>query len=381
MLSRFVSLLLVLAALPLAVAESATPGLDLASLGRALFFDPRLSNDRSMSCASCHDAARAFTDGRDNGVGGAASLGNDGESLGDRNAPMLTYASLVPGFAKRDDGSYAGGLFHDGRARDLVAQASQPITSAKEMALPSAAVVRERVRENPAYVDAFNAELGDDALATPDRALASVAEAIAAFESSAEFSTFDSRYDRYLRGEVTLTREEELGRILFFSPLSNCSRCHLIDQRENSEREIFSNFEYHNIGVPPNRRLRLANGSAQGHVDQGLLGNPGVTAAEHRGKVRVPSLRNVAITAPYMHNGVFAELKTAIVFYNRFLVDSPASRTNPETSEPWGDAEVPATVARDLLAQGQPLSEQRVGQIEAFLKTLTDQRYEHLLER
>jgi cytochrome c peroxidase len=287
----------------------------------------------------------------------------------------------VPDFAVGDDGDYTGGLFHDGRASNLVAQASQPITSAKEMALTSAAVVRERIRENPAYVDAFNALLGDQALATPDRALASVAEAIAAFESSPEFSTFDSRYDRYLRGEATLTREEDLGRILFFSPLSNCSQCHLVDERENRAREVFTNFEYHNIGVPANERLREVNGSATDHVDPGLEGNPLVSGEEHRGKVRVPSLRNVAVTAPYMRNGAFAELGTAILFYNRFLVDSPASRINPETGEPWGEAEVPATVAHDRLATGQPLSKERVRQIEAFLKTLTDRRYEHLLGR
>lgn len=334
-----------------------------------------------MSCATCHDPARAFTDSRDNGVAGAASLGNDGATLGDRNAPMLTYAAEVPAFLRREDGSYTGGLFHDGRATGLSRQARQPILSPKEMALATASVVRDRVRENPAYVDAFSALLGTDALATPDRALDSVAEAIAAFESSAEFSTFDSRYDRFLRGEVTLTREEELGRSLFFSPLSNCSQCHLIDQRENSEGELFSNFEYHNIGVPRNSRLLEASGRGEQHVDRGLEDNPRVRGREQRGKVRVPSLRNVAVTAPYMHNGVFAELETAIVFYNRFLVDSAASRTNPETGEPWGEAPVPETVAHDRLEKGQPLGDRRVKQIVAFLKTLTDQRYEHLLER
>ena len=372
--------LLLLAALPLAAETGPFAG-ELANLGRALFFDPRLSGDGTMSCATCHDPGRAFTDGRDNGVGGAASLGNDGETLGDRNAPMITYASLVPAFARRDDGSYEGGLFHDGRATDLAAQARRPITSPKEMALPSAAAVRERVLDNPAYVEAFTSLLGQRSLATPDAALSSVAEAIAAYESSAEFSSFDSRYDRYLRGEATLTTEEELGRSLFFSPLSNCSRCHLIDQREDRPRETFSNFEYHNIGVPANARLRKANGSAPGDIDKGLAANPAVPGRDHLGKVRVPSLRNVAVTGPYMHNGVFAELSTAILFYNRFLVDSPASRTNPETGEPWGEADAPATVAHDLLAAGQPLSERRVRQIEAFLRTLTDRRYEHLLER
>ncbi|MEE4162944.1 MAG: cytochrome-c peroxidase, partial [Woeseiaceae bacterium] len=87
----------------------APAGDGLAALGRALFFDVRLSRDRTMSCATCHNPARAFTDGRDNGVGGAASLGNDGRTLGDRNAPTLTYASLVPPSGEDEDGAYIGG--------------------------------------------------------------------------------------------------------------------------------------------------------------------------------------------------------------------------------------------------------------------------------
>ena len=217
MVSRILIALMAFAATPLAAADTAALDADLANLGRALFFDPRLSNDRTMSCSTCHDPTRAFTDTRDNGVAGAASLGNDGKSLGDRNAPALTYAALVPAFHERDDGRFEGGLFHDGRAESLAAQASQPITSPGEMALPVADVL-ERVRENRAYVDAFEALLGEQALRNPGATLESVAAALAAYESSPELSTFDSKYDRYLRGEATLTRDENLGRIQPVSP-------------------------------------------------------------------------------------------------------------------------------------------------------------------
>jgi cytochrome c peroxidase len=343
-----------------------------------LFFDARLSLGGNQSCSSCHDPARAFSDPGTNELTGAVSLGGDGTSFGDRNAPTLTYAHITPAFLE-ESGEYTGGFFLDGRAATLAAQAREPILNPIEMALPNARAVRDRVRENPAYVELFERLLGPDALASSRNALNSVATAIAAFESTAEFAPFDSRYDRYLRGEVELTRNEELGRILFFSTLVNCNQCHLLDVREDTPGEVFTNFGYHNIGIPVNRRVRDANGLDSKYVDTGLLQNPQVKGREQAGRFRVPSLRNVAVTAPYMHNGVFEELETAIVFYNKYLVGSGASRTNPETGQPWGDAEVPQTVALDILGAGQPLTDKHVAQLVAFLKTLTDQRYEYLL--
>jgi cytochrome c peroxidase len=375
----FLILTLAIAVSPLAD-EPARGADELASLGRLLFFDARFSADRGMSCATCHDPARAFTDTRENAVDRAASFGHDGTTLGRRNAPALTYAALTPDFHEDGDGIYVGGFFHDGRASNLVAQAQQPVTSPQEMGL-TAAEVQARLREEAYYVEAFERLLGTDSLASPDGALKSFATAIAAFESSAEFSSFDSRYDRYLRGEATLTRDEELGRRLFFSPLSNCGHCHLVDRRENTEGETFTAFEYYNIGVPANEKLLRTSGRREAQADPGLAANPAASGGGHDGKFRVPSLRNVAVTGPYMHNGVFSDLTTAIVFYNRFLVDNEDSRTNPETGTLWGEPEQAATIELSLLSEGQPLSPDRVRQIEAFLRALTDERFEHLLER
>lgn len=361
-----------------ASADPSRPG--LADLGRALFFDARLSASRNQSCSSCHDPARAFSESHDNGVGRAASLGTDGKSLGDRNAPALTYAMLTPAFGRHADGGYQGGLFVDGRAADLAVQAREPVVNPAEMALPLAALP-ERLAESPSYVEAFGRLIGPTAIASPQRALQSVATAVAAYESTAEFAPFDSKYDRYLRGEVRLTREEEIGRVLFFSELINCNRCHLVDRREYRPAEVFTNHRYHNIGIPVNERLRALNGRGKDHVDAGLAGNPAVNDPAHAGRFRVPSLRNVAVTGPYMHNGVFARLETAILFYNRFLLGSPENSINPETGRPWGPPETPATVDLDLLRGGQPLTAERVAFLVAFLETLTDARYEHLLER
>ena len=353
---------------------------ELADLGRALFFDARLSAGRSQSCSSCHDPARAFSESRDNGVGRAASLGADGESLGDRNAPALTYAMLTPAFTNGRQGVYLGGLFVDGRAATLVEQAQQPIVDRAEMALPPAAL-RERLAEDPAYTDGFETLLGPSALATPERALASVATAIAAYERTSEFAPFDSKYDRYLRGETKLTREEDIGRALFFSELINCNRCHLVDRREHRRNEVFTNHRYHNIGVPVNEHLRAKNGRGRDYIDAGLAQNPAANDRSQAGRFRVPGLRNVAVTGPYMHNGVFEKLETAILYYNRFLLGNAESLVNPETGRPWGPAEVPETIDVELLRGGQPLTRERVNYLVAFLRTLTDARYEHLLER
>ncbi|HWK54079.1 MAG TPA: cytochrome-c peroxidase, partial [Hyphomicrobiales bacterium] len=113
--------------LPLAQgAEDLARQVQLEDLGRALFFDVNLSRDRTQSCATCHDPARAFTDWRDSGVNAAASLGDDQLSLGDRNAPTASYASLTPDFHRDAQGEYVGGQFWDGRAATLDAQAGGP---------------------------------------------------------------------------------------------------------------------------------------------------------------------------------------------------------------------------------------------------------------
>ena len=99
------------------------------------------------------------------------------------------------------------------------------------------------------------------------------------------------------------------------------------------------------------------------------------------GKFKVPTLRNVAVTAPYMHNGVFEELETVVIFYNKYILTNIESQTNPETGERWGDPEVPPGAADlDLLSDGQPVSPMQVDLLVTFLELLTDRRYEHLLE-
>ena len=350
----------------------------LAQLGAQLYFDQNLSKYRNQSCASCHDPKMGFIDPRDNGVFGAVSLGSDGVSLGDRNAPTAAYAALSPLFHRNQMGEYIGGQFYDGRASSLADQAAGPPNNPIEMGLTTKSMVVDRIQENPLYVNQFQQMFGQDIFSNSDAAYRSMSESIMAFEKTALFMPFDSKYDRMLKGEATFTAQEELGRTLFFSQqFTNCNACHQINKSPFYPRETFSNYKYHNIGVPENALVRQVKGAVA--KDIGLLANPNVTQQTEEGKFKVPTLRNIAITAPYMHNGVFKELDTVIKFYDKY---NNASRTiNPETGKAWQPPEVATTVNINELEKGPALTDQRVDALVAFLKTLTDRRYEYLLEQ
>lgn len=353
----------------------------IVDLGTALFFDVNLSLERTQSCATCHDPARAFTDWRDNGVDAAASLGGDLISLGDRNAPTLSYAAMTPDFHLNEEGEYEGGYFLDGREANLAGQAGGPPLNPIEMAFPNKAAVIERLLESPVYITAFKDLFGDEIFNDVDLAYQAMTESIAAFEQTDFFSPFDSKYDRYLRGEYELTREEELGMTLFFSDqFTNCNQCHQSNTIPGSTRETFTSYTYDNIGTPINKALRQANGLGLDHIDQGLLENPQVNDLAEAGKFKVPTLRNVAITAPYMHNGVFKDLKTVIRFYDKYNSRSSAAQINTETGELWGEPEVAENIAITELESTPALDERRIDALIAFMRLLTDSRYEALLE-
>ncbi|TMV92660.1 methylamine utilization protein MauG [Thioclava sp. BHET1] len=369
---RFVLAALIgLAGLGSARAQDAAPYDSLADWGAALFFDADLSAARTQSCATCHDPARGFSDPRP----GAVSLGDDGESRGARNAPALGYAKFAPPFHRDETGAYIGGQFHDGRARDLEAQAIGPMMNPVEMALSGPEQVAQRVLEKPRY-RASLAVLGGADPSDPEAVAALTAKAIAAFESEPQFSSFDSKYDRFLRGEAELSDQEELGRLLFFSQqFTSCNACHQLRETPGAANETFTNYAYHNIGVPANPDL-LRAGQAP---DRGLLDNPEISDPALAGKFKVPSLRNVALTGPYMHNGVFSDLRTVLLFYNSFNSNRAERQINPETGQPFGPPETPGTLSRAELERGPALNDQRIAALEAFLRSLTDQRYEGLL--
>ncbi|TNJ41651.1 cytochrome-c peroxidase [Phaeobacter sp. B1627] len=360
---------------PLLAEGYATP----VELGEALFFETELSANGTQSCASCHDPNAGFADPRRD-ANGAFSRGDDGVSLGARHAPSAAYAALSPAFHRNADGAWVGGQFWDGRAADLEEQAGGPILNAIELGHKTEAEAVARLAADPDYVAAFAALYGVDIRSDARAGFAALTAALAEFEASPVFQPFDSKYDRFLRGEAELSREEELGRVLFFSQqFTNCNQCHQLRRSAMDPSEPFTDFRYHNIGVPANLAGRQENGVGADWVDNGLFDNPLVKDPAQRGKFKTPTLRNVAVTGPYMHNGVFQDLRTVIVFYNKYNSAAEAARINPETGMEWGAAPVPETLSTTELTHGPALDARRIDALVAFLETLTDSRYETLL--
>ncbi|MCT7547665.1 c-type cytochrome [Aliarcobacter butzleri] len=345
-------------------------------LGRILFFDVNLSKNRTQSCATCHNPDAGFVDDRDNGVKKMASLGDDGKSLGDRQAPTASYAKFSPAFYfDEKTKKYVGGQFWDGREATLEGQAGGPPLNPVEMGMSDKKAVVDRLKENSLYVDSFKKIFGADIFKNDDKAYEAMTIAIASFERTDEFSPFDSKYDRYLKGEYDLTPLEDLGKSIFFSNNNNsCANCHVL-KGEDKEGETFTNYQYHNIGTPANNELRAKNGVKA--IDEGLLANSNVSDVAQKGKHKVPTLRNVAVTGPYMHNGVFKDLKTVVEFYDKY--NNKDRNIDPETNKPWDEPEVKDNISLQEL-KANKLTDRKVEALVAFMKLLTDKKYEHLLE-
>lgn len=356
------------------------------SLGKQLFFDPILSKNKTQSCSTCHNPQHGFIDNRDNGVGGAGSLGDDGKSIGDRNTPTAAYAMFSPDFHfDKNKGEFIGGQFYDGREANLKGQAGGPPLNPVEMAMPNKQEVAKRLKEVESYNKQFKELYGKNIFKDSQKVYDRMAQAIASFEKTKEFAPFDSKYDRYLKGEYDLTPLEDLGRSIFFSNNNtNCASCHMLKQ-EDSKGETFTNYQYHNIGVPQNKQLMEKNVvDLKTFIDHGLMQNPAVkklpNAKDYDGKIKVPTLRNIAITAPYMHNGVFKKLSTVVEFYDKY---TNKNRTlNPETKKPWAKPEVEVGKSdMKLLKEGRALNERKIKALVAFMNLLTDKKYEHLIPK
>ena len=347
----------------------------LLGLGQPLFFDKSLSHNKTQSCSTCHMPDAAFADLRDNDIGKMVSQGDDPTKFGNRNTPTALYAKYSPDFhfdEKLQD--YVGGQFWDGRAKDLAEQAGGPPVNPVEMGMKDKAAVAKRIAENPDYVHYITKHFGKEVWKDDDKIYAIMEQALAAFEHLDLFAQFSSKYDYALKGEYEFTEQEALGKALFFDKeKTNCSSCHQLQDNDHKE-ETFTNYRYFNLGVPKNEALIKHNKLGEDWVDNGLLDNPMVKGDEaQKGKFKVPTLRNVAVTAPYMHNGVFKELRTVLLFLDS--KNNPERKLNPETGKPWATPEYAPTVSHDAL-KAKPLTDAEIDALEAFLKTLTDAPYE-----
>ena len=349
--------------------------LDYKALGEVLFFDKSISFNKTQSCSTCHSPDTAFVDQRKNSANQMVSEGDNPHLHGNRNANTALYAMFSPNFhfdKKIQD--YVGGQFWDGRAKDLAEQAGGPPVNPVEMGMPDKKAIVERLKADPTYYKPITDLYGESIWADADKIYAIMEKAIGEFEKQELFAQFSSKYDRALKGEAELTALESKGKALFFDKTrTNCSNCHQSSEA-NSATETFTNYRYFNIGVPSNQALIKFNKLAADYVDNGLLDNPMVKGDEkQKGKFKVPTLRNIGVTAPYMHNGVFRDLKTVLLFKDSF--NNPNRKVNPETGKPWDKAEYAQTINPDVL-KAKPLTDEEINALEAFLKTLTDEAYE-----
>jgi len=347
-------------------------------LGQQLFEDTNLSDPPGQACASCHalDAGLADPDRST-----PTSKGVRAGLFGDRNTPSATYMAFSPPFHfDKAEQHYVGGQFWDGRAATLEAQARQPFLNPLEMANANAAQVVAKVQA-ARYAPLFRQVFGDDAFADPDRAFGHIAEAIAAYERTAAFQPFSSKYDAWLAGRARLTPQELRGLKLFErEDKGNCAACHPVARDASGRGGLGTDFTYDNLGVPKNPdnpfyRLPAAyNPVGRGFVDRGLGGVVG-QAGEY-GKFKVPTVRNVELTAPYMHNGYFSSLRAVVDFYNtrdlkprceeEFVAEAEALALGC-----WPRPEMVANVNVDELGNLR-LSAREVDDIVAFMLTLTD---------
>jgi cytochrome c peroxidase len=360
----------------------AAPLSELAQLGELIFHDPSLSASGRLACTSCHDAAHALADPGS----GPVSLGGPGvDQQGTRNAPSLRYVAYAPAFSIDASGAPAGGFFRDGRAPTLAEQARGPLLDPREMANASVADVADKLARAdyaPRFRALFGATVFDDAEQALDRALLAVQRYEQ--EDTAEFAPFTSKYDAFLAGRAQLADQELRGLALFNDPVrGNCAACHPSGRNADGTPPLFTDFSYDNLGVP--RNAAIAANSDPAHFDLGLCGPARSDLAQRAdlcGAFKVPTLRNIALTAPYFHNGRFATLREAIGFYVR-------RDTNPEEWYPAGSDgvvrtfdDLPAAYRPNVNTSEVPYDRRRgeapaltPGEIEdvvAFLDTLTD---------
>lgn len=300
----------------------------IVGLGKLIFRDQSLSASGRLACASCHNPDNAHAPANDL----ATQLGGpDMATQGSRAAPSLRYLNLTPPFALAADGSPSGGFDRDGRAATLAAQAQRPFLAAHEMANPDAASVVAKLRNAP-YAEQFRTLFGaaifDDSATAFERMLLALQQYQ---KDDPDFHPFDSKYDQFLAGRVSLDAAELRGLALFNNPTKgNCAACHTSAKAADGSAPLFTDFSFDNLGVPRNGALAANRDPA--YFDLGLCGPDRTDLAARRdlcGAFKVPTLRNVATRKAFFHNGRFDNLQDVLGFYVR-------RDTNPEEWYPTG---------------------------------------------
>ncbi len=301
-----------------------------AALGRRLFFDPILSSDDEVSCSTCHDPAFAFS-------GGPVrfSTGVNGR-VGEFNSPALInlgWTSADP-YRLRYEGEFFA-LFWDGHAESLEEQAREPVSSPVEMDLPWPEA-EAKVRADPVYPGLFRAAFGDGRV-TQDR----IVKALAQFQRT--LRSYESKWDRLQQGRLAegeeWTAEEILGFTIFMDETGDCFHCH------GTDLALFVSVSSSGL---------FNNNGLDSSPDPGLMAVTG--DSRHEGKFRVPTLRNIEYTAPYMHDGRFETLDEVLQHYSHGVAtDSPNLDSNLKARVETG-----------------PFTAEQIEALKAFLLMLSD---------
>ena len=327
------------------VSAQQVPLTPMEELGKFLFFDENLSEPAGQSCASCHHPTAGFAD-PDTFL--PVSEGVIPGLFGGRNSPSAAYASFTPEF---DPQKTVGGQFWDGRAPNLVEQAKGPFLNPVEMNNPDRQAVIDKVAVS-AYAALFEQVFGPDAFSDVDTAYHNVATAIAAYEASAEVNTFTSKFDAYQAGLVELTPLEAQGEKLY-NGSAKCRHCH----PARGTPILFTDFDFHNLGLPQNTEFPF-NLQDPIPIDLGLGGF--TLDSRDNGKFKTPHLRNIALTPPYMHNGLLKTLKEVVNFYN-----------TRDVAGMWDPPEVPENLDGKFMGN-LGLTSAEEDAIVAFMETFTD---------
>ncbi|WP_223247360.1 cytochrome-c peroxidase [Sulfuriferula sp. AH1] len=289
-------------------------------LGDKLFHDTRFSSTGQVSCATCHDAKKTFTDSPLPVSRGINKL------KGTRNAPTVINAA------------YFHRLFWDGREPSLEEQSKDPMINPVEMGLPNHEPVLKLVRTDPEYVQAFKTVFGKSG---EQLTMEEVKKAIASFERTivAGNSPFDHYY---FGGDKNAMTAAQIRGFKVFMDQGRCVSCHTVEQ----DQALFTDNRFHNIGIGINQMQkdvpRLAGEFLKakmqgGDVDKAVLGNPKTSnlgrfavtdTLDDMGSFKTPTLRNIAMTAPYMHDGSLKTLKEVVVHYNNGGVTRKGDRVN-----------------------------------------------------
>lgn len=326
-------------------------------LGKLIFFDHNLSNPGIQSCASCHAPSTGFSDPSHSIV----SAGAADNRFANRNAPAISYAKFTPSLSyNKEDETYVGGFFLDGRVNTLKEQAKKPFFNPLEMNITSLEMFASKIK-SAAYYSSLIQLYGTPA--SNEQLLDFVADALAAYESSEEVNPFTSKFDYYLQGKVSFTALENEGFDLFKNK-AQCANCHLTEPDTATKKVLLTDYTYDNLGVPKNPYNpyyyieAVYNKAGAAYLDSGLAGTTKNEA--NLGQFKVPTLRNIAVTGPYFHNGVYGTLEEVVHFYNSRDVD-------PSIAAP----EINRNINREELGNLK-LSPREEQALVAFLRTLTD---------